>query len=295
MPLAAQPYRAYFLLILVNLIYGANYTIAKSIMPRYIGPYGFIFFRVFVSLILFAIIYLVLLREKVLRKDWPRFIACGLFGIAINQLFFFKGISLTSSIHGALLMITTPIITYILSHFLVKKRPQKQKILGISMGVLGAGILILSSVKESRNASILGDLLVMLNAISFSIYLILVKPLLRRYHPLTITFFVFLTGSIWVAFFGYKEALHTNFRELPTNFYWSFGYVILAATFLVYLFNNIALQSVSASSVSSFIYLQPLFTIIISSIFTNERLTIYSSLGGILIIFGLWLINKNNQ
>jgi len=286
---------AYILLILVNLIYGANYSIAKSIMPAYIGPYGFIFYRVFVSLILFAIIYFIFLRERILRSDWLRFIACGLFGIALNQLFFFKGISLTSSIHGALLMITAPIITYLISQTIQKKKIKFQKIIGICLGMLGASILILSSAKGGQSSSALGDFFIVINAISFSIYLILVKPLMSRYHPLTITFLMFLTGSIWVGLFGFKQAMYINFSSLPTNFYWSFGFVILCATFLVYLLNNMAMRTVSPTTVSSFIYLQPLFAIFISAFFTDEVMTLYTAIGGILIIFGLWLINKNKQ
>jgi len=284
---------AYILLVLVNLIYGANYSIAKDIMPNYIGPFGFIFYRVFISLILFFLIYLFFLREKIARTDWPRFIYCGIFGIALNQLLFFKGISLTSSIHGALLMITSPIITYLISLLLARKKIKLKKIGGIALGILGASTLIFSSVQESRSASALGDLLIIINAISFSIYLLLVKPLISRYHPLTITFYVFLTGSIWVAIFGFQEARVVDFHHLPSSFYWNFSFVILFATFLVYLFNNMAMRSVSPTTVSSFIYLQPLFAILISITFTSESMTLYTILGGILIIFGLWFVNHS--
>lgn len=283
---------AYFLLILVNLIYGANYSIAKSIMPAYIGPFGFIFYRVFVSLFLFAIIYFIFLRERILSSDWLRIFACGLFGIALNQLFFFKGISMTSSIHASLLMITSPIITYLIAQLIYKRRIKLEKITGIIIGLLGASSLILSSATGNQSASAYGDLFIVINAISFSIYLVLVKPLLSRYHPLTITFLMFLTGSIWVAIFGFQQAREVNFSQVPPLFYWSFGFVILAATFLVYLLNNMAMLSVSPTTVSSFIYLQPLFAILISVFLTTEEMTLYTAFGGILIIFGLWLINK---
>jgi drug/metabolite transporter (DMT)-like permease len=283
---------AYFLLILVNLIYGANYSIAKSIMPAYIGPYGFIFYRVFISLFLFAIIYLIFLRERILNSDWIRIFGCGLFGIALNQLFFFKGISMTSSIHASLLMITSPLITYLISQLINKRKIKLEKITGIIIGLLGASTLILSSARGSQSSCAYGDLFIVINAISFSIYLILVKPLMSRYHPLTITFLMFLTGSIWVAIFGFQQAREVNFSQMQPMFYWSFGFVILAATFIVYLLNNMAMRTVSPATVSSFIYLQPLFAILISVFFTAEEMTLYAAFGGILIIFGLWLINK---
>jgi drug/metabolite transporter (DMT)-like permease len=286
-----KSYIPHILLFIVNLIYGANYSIAKAVMPRFILPFGFIFYRVTISLTLYALLYFCFIREKIDRIDWIRIGCCGFFGIALNQLLFFKGISLTSSIHGALLMITSPIITYIISRLLLKERLQKIKILGIVLGACGAAILIFSSFKEIGTASVNGDLLVALNAISFSIYLILVKPLMQKYQPLTIAFLCFLSGSIWVVLIGYDQAMAVDFRAIPSQYYWNFGFVILAATFIVYLFNNIAIRSVSATTVSSYIYLQPFFAILISLLFTDEKLTFYSCLGGFFIIFGLWLIN----
>ena len=190
-------------------------------------------------------------------------------------------------------MITSPMFTYLLSQLLARKKIKLKKIGGIALGILGASILIVSSMKTSKDSSALGDMLVIINAISFSIYLILVKPLISRYHPLTITFYVFLTGSVWVAIFGYQEAMAIDFCQLPSSFYWNFSFVIICATFLVYLFNNMAMRYSSPTTVSSFIYLQPLFAILISISFTAEKMTLYTVFGGILIIFGLWLVNHS--
>lgn len=286
-----KPYLAHILLFFVNLIYGANFSIAKTIMPKYIKPFGFIFYRVTFSLVLCGLIYLLFFREKIDKKDWGRLILCGLFGIALNQLLFFKGISMTSSIHGALLMITSPIITYMISHILIKEKLLRIKIVGIALGAIGAITLILSSFKEVGEASVGGDIYVALNAISFSIYLILVKPLMQKYQPITIAFLCFLTGSIWVIIFGYQEAMSVDFMNLPKMYYIHFGFVIFCATFLVYLFNIIAIKSVSPTTVSSYIYLQPFFAILISLLFQGESLSLYTCLGGFFIIFGLWLIN----
>lgn len=290
-----RTYLPHFLLFIVNLIYGANFSIAKAVMPRFIQPFGFILFRVSVSLVLYAILYFVFVREKIEKKDWFRISLCGLFGIALNQLLFFKGISMTSSIHGALLMITSPIITYLISRFLIKEKFQLMKIIGISLGALGAMILILGSFKELGTASVKGDLFVAVNAISFSIYLIIVKPLMLKYKPITIAFLCFLTGSIWVFLAGYQQAMEVDFSAIPRFYYWHIGFVILGATFIVYLFNIIAIKSVSATTVSSYIYLQPFFAILISLLFTDEKMSFYSCLGGFFIIFGLWLINSRKS
>lgn len=282
----------YLLLIFVNLIYGANFTIAKAIMPKFIPAYGFIFMRVFFALIMYALIYFIFIREPIQKKDWPRFFFCGFFGIAFNQLMFFKGISLTSSINGSLIMITTPIITYFFSQWILKETFKMSKIIGILLGMLGAGILILSSFHSKNASNPLGDMLIWINATSFAIYLIIVRPLMAKYKPLTVIFLCFSTGFIWVFLAGFKEFQSIDWAGIPSIYYFNIGFVLFFATFVVYLFNIMAMNSLSPTVVSSYIYLQPLFAIVFATVYSNERLTYYSVAGGASIIAGLWLINK---
>ena len=293
--LSVKPWIAHLLLLLVNLIYGANFSIAKAIMPRFIDPYGFIFYRVSISLVLYSIIYFFFFKEKIQKKDIPRLLCCGFFGIALNQLMFFKGISLTSTVHSALLMILTPMMTFVISHFLIREKIKTSRIFGLIFGAVGAGILILMGSKTNGEASMFGDLCIIVNAISYAIYLTIVKPLMSKYNPVTIILLNFLTGFGWVAIFGLQDALKVDWAAIPNQYYWNFGFVILGATFLVYLLNIIAMKSVSPTTVSSYIYIQPLFAILIAIFFTTETTSFSTILGGTLIILGLYLINKTSK
>ena len=100
---------------MVSLIYGVSFTIAKDVMPTYIKPFGFILLRVFGATILFWLISFFGPTEKIQLKDFPRIIAAAFFGVALNMLTFFKGLSFTSPISAAVIMVTTPIIVLILS------------------------------------------------------------------------------------------------------------------------------------------------------------------------------------
>lgn len=260
-------------------------------MPLYIKPFGFIYMRVGFSLLLYAGIYFIWIKEKIDPKDIWRFIACGCFGIAFNQLLFFKGISLTSTINASLLMITTPIITFIISRIILKETMNFLNIIGILIGALGTSILIFSSAKGVNHSNIEGDIYIILNAISYSIYLILAKPLMKKYHPLTVIFMSFATGFVVVSKVGYSEFTSIPWETIPEFNYLNILFVVLMATFIVYLFNIAAMKAVSPTIVSSYIYVQPLFAIIISILFTQEKLTFNTFIGGIFIIFGLWLIN----
>ena len=106
---------AHLSLLVANLIYAINYTLAKDVMPDYIKPSGFILLRVIGALFLFALSYFLFIKEKIEKKDIIRFAICGLFGVAINQLLFFEGLNLTTPINAAIIMTSNPILVIIMS------------------------------------------------------------------------------------------------------------------------------------------------------------------------------------
>ena len=126
---------AHLALIGAQLIYGANYTIAKEVMPNYIQPFGFIVLRCLGAVTLFWLVGL-FVKEKVEGKDLPKLALCALFGIAINQLMFFKGLNYTNPINAAVIMTSTPILVLIMAAVLIKERITKTKALGIGIGLV---------------------------------------------------------------------------------------------------------------------------------------------------------------
>ena len=154
---------------LVSIIYGVTFTIAKDVMPKYVEPFGFISLRVGGSVLLFWLVSFFGPKEKIALEDFPRIAAAALFGVALNMLTFFKGLSYTSPIMGAVLMVTTPMIVLILSAIIMKESMQKRKVFGIILGLAGTITLILygKSMVNAPNAT-LGNLLVFINAITLS-------------------------------------------------------------------------------------------------------------------------------
>ena len=96
--------QAHIALLIANLIYGANYSIAKVVMPKYVEPFAFVLIRVSGAVILFWIISILFVNEKIDKKDLPRLALLGLCGVAINQLLFLKGLSLTTPINASIIM-----------------------------------------------------------------------------------------------------------------------------------------------------------------------------------------------
>ena len=286
---------AHFLLFAVALIYGANYVWAKFIMPEPVSPNGFILIRALGATTLFWI----LLKKYWTfpeRKDWPTIILCGATGIAINQLFFFNGLSLTAPLHAAIIMVLTPIIVTFFAIFMLKQKTTKFQWMGIVTGMLGAvGFIGYGQLHPMAGASVKGDLFILINAISYSIYLISVKPLMKKYHPLQLIPWIFTVGLIIILPFGWEEMRAVPFSSL-SPFHWSIiGFVVLFVTFLTYLFNIIAIQHLSPTHAGIYIYLQPpiaaLFATLagmpIQSLFNLPKIIFV-----FLIVFGIYAVIK---
>ena len=137
--------KAHIALFSVNAIYGANHVIAKGVMPDYLTPSVFIFLRASGATLLFWIFKIIFVREKVQRKDLFLMALCGLFGVAMNQLFFFHGLSLTSPVNTGIIMTVNPILVMILSFFLLKEAITWRKSIGITIGATGAILLTLTA------------------------------------------------------------------------------------------------------------------------------------------------------
>jgi drug/metabolite transporter (DMT)-like permease len=289
-------FQAHLALFAANLIYGANYTIAKDVLKNHIAPFGFIFIRVLGAFILFFLIWLWNGKEKIEKRDFNRFLLCAALGVAGNQLMFFKGLSLTSPIHAAIVLTINPIAVLLLSAFILKIKPRITTILGISLGLAGAWYLIgykadsIGSISSTE-----GDIYILLNSLSYAGYLVVAKPLLVKYKTNTLLFYTFGLGLLMVIPFGWQEFQMIAWNTMPTIIYWETLFVVFGATFLAYQFNAVGLKSIHPTGVSVYIYLQPVLAAIIAISFGADRLTMVEIVAASLIFTGVYVTNLGNR
>jgi len=278
---------------MVSLIYGVSFTIAKDVMPTYVKPFGFILLRVFGATILFWLISFFGPTEKIQLKDFPRIIAAAFFGVALNMLTFFKGLSFTSPISAAVIMVTTPIIVLILSAIIMKEKMIKRKIFGILLGLFGTGFLILygRSIGNAVNAP-LGNLLVFINAVSYAFYLIIVKNLMDKYNAFTFVKWIYTFGLLMVLPFGWSEYHEIQWATIPIYILWEIVFVVLFTTFFTYLFNLVSMRELNPTTVAVFIYLQPLFATIFAISLGKDELTLVKIVSAVLIFVGVYLVTQ---
>lgn len=292
---------AHLALLFTNLFFAINLSAVKHITSLQLAkPFGINVIRVGVTVILFWLLYVIRPGNKNLpayrqveKQDRMRFVWCALTGIAINQLLFLKGLSLTYPIHASLLMLTTPILIVFIAAWILKERIGVFKITGLVLGITGAAVLILvKGGTADRKEVIWGDILIIINAISYTIYFILVKPLMLKYNPVLIMRWIFTIGLVMILPFGWTEFAAIQWTNYNAIDFTCMALVVFTGTFLAYLFNVYGIKVLGASAAGFYIYTQPFFATIIAMIFLKEELQLYKIAAAALIFTGVYLANK---
>lgn len=275
-------------------IYGINHSIAKDLMPTYIQPYGFILLRVSGAAILFWLIGFWAPKERIDKKDLLRILGCAFFGMVINMLMFFKGLSLSTPINSAVLITISPIIIFSLSVLILKEKITFLKIFGILLGFAGALSLILFSEQTTQNAENipLGNALFLINATSYAIYLILVKPLTVKYHVITLMKWMFLIAIFINLPITLSEFNQVEWSSLPLDAILKMTFVVVGTTFMTYLLNIFALKHLNASTIGVFMYLQPLLGILFAVLVGSDSLNMLKVFAAALVFLGVYIVTN---
>jgi len=278
-------------------IYGINHTIAKGLMPDVIQPYGFILLRVSGAAFLFWITSLFFPTEKVDKKDWLRMVACAFFGMVLNMTMFFKGLSLSTPINSSVVITIAPVLLLILSAIFLKEKITWMKSIGIGLGLVGALSLVFFGAKTQTNAPNipLGNVLFIVNAASYSIYLIVVKPLVSKYSSITLMKFFFLFAFIINLPIGISEFSAVDWIHLPWKTVGALVFVVIGTTYLTYLFNIFALKQLSPSTIGVFMYLQPILATLFAVLAGADSLNTLRIIAASLIFVGVYLTTRTSK
>ncbi len=288
--------RAHLALITANLIYGMNYSIAKQVMPDYLSPFALVFARISGACLLFWATSLLLPKEKIKREDVLRLLIATVFGVAVNQSLFLNGLNITTPIDAAIIMTATPILVLVVARLLVREPITIFKIVGIVTGGTGAILLILYSGKINfGNNHVIGNSIIVANATSYALYLVIVKPLIDKYHPVTLMRWIFLFGLLLVSGPGLPAFVRINWSTLPGDILLSVLFVVVGTTFLAYLLNMYSLKYVKPITVSIYIYSQPVIASIFALILGQDTMTTVKILAALLVFTGVYFVSYSSS
>jgi drug/metabolite transporter (DMT)-like permease len=231
------------------------------------------------------------------RADNLRAIASGVLGIGLNQVTFFAGLNLTTPINASLLQTISPIVVVLASAVLLKDKITPAKLVGIGLGAAGAAALILSNPSHGTEAkdALLGNVYLLFNATVFGLYLVVVAPLMKKYHAFTVLARIFLVGGVIAVPLGLPQAVAADYGSFPLYIWGEIGYMVFFLTILAYLLNNWALKYATPALLGVYIYLQPVLAVLIAVATGKDTFTLDKAWQAALIFVGVWLVSKKPQ
>jgi len=284
---APKPHTVSAALVLVQIAFG-TLPVAGKLAMEHVGPFGLSLVRVAGATIFFGALVMLRAKVRVPFRDVLRIAGCGLLGMAANQLLFLGGLERTSATNATVLVTTIPIFTFLVALGLGLERATARGVLGLVVAF--AGVLALVKVErfELAASSLLGDAMIVANALCYAFYLVLVRPYVARYGTLPIVAIGFGASTLAVLPFGVSQL--DGVTSAGAHAWLLLLYVLAVPTLLTYLLNAWALRYASSSTVAIFIYLQPIVGLALAVTVLDEQLGLRAGLGTLAVFFGIALV-----
>lgn len=285
--------KVHLLLFSVTVSNGLNYSVSKIVMNGYLDPMAIILIRIVVTSLFFYILEKFMgVKEQIQRADYVRFALCSFLGIAANQLFFYNGLNLTTPINAAVMTLMTPIIIFLITYFIIKEKTAWWQLLGVCLACLGAGLLLFSKGVSIGNSTLTGDLMILANSTVYAVFVVLVAPLMRKYHSVTVMKVVFSLAIPMVLPITYNNVLEARWGSMGLYPWLALAFIVFIGTIYNYYINTWSLKHVSAAVSGGYIYLIPFQATLFAVLFNNDTLTVNKVMYGLLIFLGLFLVGR---
>jgi drug/metabolite transporter (DMT)-like permease len=297
--LQSEQRKAHLAALCTNVLFAINFSVVKFVTPSFVGAYGLNVFRVVVATTLFWLLFLInrpAHSAGIQKKHIGRFVICGITGVVLNQTLFVKGLSLSTTIHASLLILITPILITFFAAFMMRERVTTKTIVGLLSGVAGAVVLV--SSRENKHVGdqiLLGDILIIINAIAYAFYFVLVRKLMQDYPPLHVIRWVFSFGLLAIVPLGWSEVAAIDWQVATWKVWAALAFITIGGTFLAYLFNLFSISKLGPGVTGAYIYTQPVFAAIIGISLLNEEFSLYKLLSACLIFLGVYLVTSKKK
>jgi len=276
----------YHLLLLVSLIWAGSF-IAIKVALNYIDPYNLAFYRFLIATPIMLAIFKPSFRISL--RDLLKITILALSGVTLLYAIQFYALEITTATKASILINTCVIFTAILSYIFLKESMNFRKIVGIFIAFLGVFFVVSNCQINSIN---LGDVLMIIDGFLWAIYTVLGKVMLDRFKAEHLTTYAFFFGTIFLFPFALYNGL-ANPLTFEQSLILSILYLSIPCSVFAYLIWYRALNFLQATNVAFFTYLIPLFTAILAYLFIAEEVTIFTAIGGTLIILGMYFVERD--
>lgn len=228
------------------------------------------------------------------RRDYLQFAFFALIGVTLNQLLFFKGLSLTTAVNTSLIAVTIPIFTILISALIGNDFLSRRKVFGIVLAAVGVIYLINPTKASFGSETTQGDILIILNSLCYAFYVAISKKLISQYGALKSIAWLFLFASVINVPIGLVSLQTVNLSEVSMNSWLFVAGLVIFPTILSYFWNAWALSRVEPSIVAVYIYLQPLMGFLAAILFLGEHFSVRLLISAILVFAGVFLVTKKH-
>jgi len=283
---------AHLSLLAANIIYGVNYSIAKSVMPDTIKPFALVSVRTVFAAMLFWTTSLFMPKETVSRKELLYLFGCSFFGMVINQTLFLLGLNYTSPVNSSIIVSTNPIFAFIFAALILKENFTFLKGTGMAIGLAGVLLLILQNgTPDMSSTSFLGDVFTLVNTMSWAFYTVIIKRMVEKYHPVTVMKWTFLFAMLTTVPLGYSEWSTMDWTAISLKGWLGIGFIVVFATYIGYLLISFGLRRLSPTIVSTYTYLNPVIAAYLASIMGQDRISFVMVISALLIFTGVFVVS----
>lgn len=278
-------------------IFGLNVVLCKDIAnSAAVAPHVLFTFRALGASALFWLVSLFQPQEKIQKGDMWRIALASFLGFFLTQMTFLIGITMATAIDSAILGTLGPVFTMIVAYFFVGEPITGKKAGGVTLSLMGVLFLIFNSVQGGGGASAttpLGLVMLLLNSLTFAMYLGIFRPLVSKYSVVTFMKWVFLFSLLMSLPLSVKEIFTMDYAAIPVTVRWEIGYLIFFATFIAYYLIPYGQKLIRPTLVSMYNYLSPIIATVVSIWTGMDHLTWQKVLAAMAIVGGVILVSKS--
>lgn len=291
--------KGHILIMLANILFGASMPVFKYLLTADVPPEAITIMRAIFACMMFWLVSFFMPKEKVLPKDLCLLFVCALCGVGINQWLFVIGLKNSSPVNASIIATAVPIFVLLLAALVLKEPITAKKSLGVFLGVSGGLLLVFNSTQTTSGTnSLWGDMLMLLNQLMYSVYLVLSKPLSRRYSSVIMMKWMFLFSTLALAPFclQYMQYVPMFHREtFNVSQLYALLYLLFGATFVSFMLIPMALKQIRPTTVSMYNYVQPIIASAITVAVGQDTFSMQKLLSAALVFVGVYLVTQSKK
>jgi drug/metabolite transporter (DMT)-like permease len=290
------------LMIILILVWGSSFVVVKWVLQYNITPVAIATFRFLVAGAFFVVaVSLIKFRNRKYRvfvewKDMPLLLVLGLIGITFFFTAQYLGIQMAgASIAAILVGLLSPIIISFYSLRIFKEKLTKRNVLGLGIASAGTFAVIGGGTFNMQSNSMsfaVGSLILLTTPFMWAAYTLLGKKIMEKYDPFLVVAYVSILGAICLVPFSLAENSFSKIFALNFNEWAAVLYLALTCSLLGYFIWFKVISQAKAAITSSFLFAEPLITVIFAAAFIQEQITLFTIIGGLLIFGGVFLVSK---